>query len=555
MSSYLGKSGLDELMNDLLIILSDRERRSKVEVVDRGEGCEVRVVSGEINREYRVSSRAEELFRKLLATGLTPVILTPLSLLEDVRVFGLKSVIEVPHIPLQGDVWVETSKLQREESLPLSSAIETEFAPASVQPPSFTLLELGNLVMATKLPPPERVLSRARLLEAKGAKGFTPLEGLFHGVRKLINISSTGLGEPVVVVLTTPLKEREYFARHYFYLIWSVCRELYREIAGSYPEPVYLDLAELVQDVDRDDRLGNVELRRSERVWLRLQGYPSGRVMVLDCRGAEVSRDGLTQLLRRKFVETYSQGLGFVILLALQGRGNELKKCILKASSPYKPLLLRLSPYEPLYTEDRLADVLAKCFRLNKDSLLRIAHRYGSGSKYKLNTLDTIAAYVDRRYRDLVKKALFSRRNSKYLTKLVRVEPENEEHLALKLMAIKHLHEREGVPLSNIHCEERVDGNIPDIKVDERLIVECETLLGVGPCPVLKIFKTINKYRGQNRRIWVVVRNWAALLHLGDLYWAEHVLREEGKVDVTFFIPDFEEGYLVKLDEVWNDLR
>jgi len=56
--------------------------------------------------------------------------------------------------------------------------------------------------------------------------------------------------------------------------------------------------------------------------------------------------------------------------------------------------------------------------------------------------------------------------------------------------------------------------------------------------------------------IWVIVRNWSAVLHMGDLFWAESILRKElGEIRVKFFIPDIYNKSLRALDDVVRGLK
>jgi hypothetical protein len=82
----------------------------------------------------------------------------------------------------------------------------------------------------------------------------------------------------------------------------------------------------------------------------------------------------------------------------------------------------------------------------------------------------------------------------------------------------------------------------------------------VAPTPLIKIFESVRKYLGLNpskpvNEIWVIIRNWPALIHLGDLAWIENILREEFKknkrnVNVRFFVPDIHRGTIRALDDV-----
>ena len=139
-------------------------------------------------------------------------------------------------------------------------------------------------------------------------------------------------------------------------------------------------------------------------------------------------------------------------------------------------------------------------------------------------------------------------------------ERESEDHIAMKILAIKELHERYGTRLENITCTCEVGkGVIADVYVDSKgLAIECETLLGTSPAPLLKIFESVKKYNPKRlskpvNEVWVIIRNWPAILHIGDLLWAENILRRELRelnVEVKFFIPDVHRRSLRALDDI-----
>ncbi|MEM0240904.1 MAG: hypothetical protein QXP29_05530 [Candidatus Nezhaarchaeales archaeon] len=136
----------------------------------------------------------------------------------------------------------------------------------------------------------------------------------------------------------------------------------------------------------------------------------------------------------------------------------------------------------------------------------------------------------------------------------------------MKILAIKDLHERFNVKLDDMICTYEVgDEIVADIYVRSKaLAIECETMLGTAPAPLLKIFESVRKYIERPLKpdapvneIWIIVRNWPAVLHLGDLFWAENVLRKGLKQcgkKVKFLVPDIYRKSLVAIDDVRSDL-
>ena len=331
------------------------------------------------------------------------------------------------------------------------------------------------------------------------------------------------IGEPIIIILPE--------TKHcLWYLFWVLCRELYREAKGSlptsavftgYPPKIFLEGFE---------------------VWLRLFGTISNNIVIIRDEHLELGK-----WIKRKLSEMFSQELGFLIVIAKNVSGIEDK--IKDLCKPYIPKIfsfrLTLSD-EEFFT--RVRKMLSVIFGVPENQLPP--------------SMDMLVASLDRGYRNFLDEMLTSR----YLAHTRRdiSEKESEDHIALKTLAIKYLHEKMNIDLKNIICTCKVGEQIiADIYVEDKaLAVECETLFGVGATPLFKIFETARKYVERSldlpvKEIWIIVRNWSAALHLGDLYWAEKVLekelKEKGK-NVRIFIPDIYAGSLVLLDEIINKI-
>ncbi|RLE88965.1 MAG: hypothetical protein DRJ67_00635 [Thermoprotei archaeon] len=137
---------------------------------------------------------------------------------------------------------------------------------------------------------------------------------------------------------------------------------------------------------------------------------------------------------------------------------------------------------------------------------------------------------------------------SEYLLKVRRHSAggESEDHLALKVLAIRNLVEREGVRLDNIESEYGLCGGrvVADVYVKSRgLAVEVETLSGAGPAPILSIRDSAMKYVEHPgcsvSEVWVVVRPQSALLHALQLLKLRRALEEvlkEGGVKLKMLV-------------------
>lgn len=373
-------------------------------------------------------------------------------------------------------------------------------------------------------------------IKASMVKGWSLLELLLpeerEKLRNFITSATEYVGEPIIIVLPKS-------ALHVWYLFWVICREFYREARGSYPEPVIL--FKLKSEPTTKSKANCVQ--RLE-YWLKLYRSFSGKLVILDDECIE--DEHVKELFERRLKETFSQGLGFIIVLARDT--HETEELIKELCKPYIPKVFSIErvPEEGFLLE-RLSKTMSSLFGLP----VRLE---------RLSKLDAVVAEVDRKYRDFINELLLSDYIA-YVKRDVGVR-ESEDHVALKILAIKVLTEEHGLRPENICCTCPINENVvPDIYVENRgLVVECETMFEVAPTPLIKIFESVRKYLSLNpskpvNEIWVIIRNWPALIHLGDLAWIENILREEFKqnkrnVNVRFFVPDIHRRTIRALDDV-----
>ncbi|MBS7610371.1 hypothetical protein KEJ19_07440 [Candidatus Bathyarchaeota archaeon] len=403
--------------------------------------------------------------------------------------------------------------LQQEIKATLTEAVETLRATAQIQ-------QLKGIGLVELLIPDER-----------------------EKLRCFLGASGEYVGEPVIIILP----ESKY---HLWYLFWILCRELYREVKGAYPEPVVL-------------------LEEGCDVWLRHFGGLSGKIVVLkkECilSKKDVESNEKEKWFKRRLQEAFSQGLGFLIILAKEV--DEAEEFVRELCKPYKARIIAIRTVPELnYILSHLARVLSTCFGVPYDEVCKIE---GLEAKDRITTmiegklqefpqLDIMVARVDRAYRDLLNELLLGN----YLACVRRDvgEHESEDHVAMKILTIKNLHEIFGIKFEKITCTCEVgDKVIADVYVEEKaLAVECETILGTAPAPLLKVFESVRKYIERPltkpvNDVWVIVRNWSAILHLGDLLWAEDILKRELKQHnrkVRFFIPHIYGKSLQAIDDI-----
>jgi hypothetical protein len=415
-------------------------------------------------------------------------------------------------LTLQADVRAFTSKrlLALMETLfkvPMIS--EDVKARDKFQPLASTIVILQSRVKA-------KLLGSTRAIVARG---LGLLEILFpeekEKIRGLVSAASEYVGEPIIVILPKS-------SSHLWYLFWVICRELYREARGSYPEPVIL-LGEKSSD--------------SAEYWLKLYRSLSGKILIID----ESCIKSTKGVFKRRLPEAFSQGLGFIVVLA--DNVNDAEKTIKELCNPYIPRIISIEKVPEIgYILDRSTKIISSCF----------------GLVIMSDELDRIIAEVDRKYRDFINELL----TSEYVAYVRRdiSEHESEEHVAMKALVIKVLREEYNIRPEKICCTCPIDNIVADIYVeDKKLAVECETMFEVAPAPYIKIFETVRKYavrKGVNE-VWVVIRNWPILIHLGDLVWAEELLKNEFKqlgINIRFLVPDISRKTLRALDEIFDEI-
>ncbi len=311
-----------------------------------------------------------------------------------------------------------------------------------------------------------------------------------------------------------------------------ICKELYREVRGKYPEAMVF--------VKRPADVG---------LWLKTAGKIADNIIVMYenilnklLKGEELEGEKLAGLLERRFKEAFSQGLGFLILIASQI--DKVREKVEELCSPYTPRIL------DIHVTSSGEEVAMRLKRF-----LNALFGIPPYEEERPEFIDKLISGLDRDYRSFVNELL----PSEYVAYVKRSpsERESEDHVAMKVLTVKHLCEELNVQLKDVSCEKEVDvGVVADVYVENKaLAIECETLLGTAPAPLLKIFETVRKYANAKdvKDVWVVIRNWPAALHLGNLYWAEKLLQKElsqhGK-NVKFFVPNIYQKTLTPLDEI-----
>jgi hypothetical protein len=468
---------------------------------------EIQMPKLNFHRQTKIDAKSRNLLIALKLPGISEKIETKARIPEQISLGffvqeGVKASMAVFKASIKVQIQQKIEKISKQESKSVDLFLQKEFKALLSE-------EAEEL----------QVKALAQQLRGEGL-----LELLFpeeaEKLRRFRNASREYAGEPVIIVL--PEEE------HLWYLFWIACREVYREARGSYPEPAIL-------------------LDEGCEQWLKFSGSLSGKIAVLS--GRELEKESNRNLFRRRLREAFSQGLGYLIVIAKDV--EKTKELIEDLCRPYEPMMIAVRTIQNPELAKILARALSEGFGISYRDLCRtegLKDKITVISEKGLQTfpqLDVIVSRADRIYRDFLNEIL----SSKYLAHVRRDvgERESEDHIAMKILAIKHICEKLNLKPEEIECTCRIGGAEREVVSDvyvkgKALAVECETEFGTAPAPMLKIFESVRKYSGTPvNEIWVVIRNWSAILHLGDLLWAESVLREELKKEnkkVKFFVPD-----------------
>lgn len=322
-------------------------------------------------------------------------------------------------------------------------------------------------------------------------------------VEELRAVLEHPIGE-VIAFAIPKLSERD---EDSWYLLALALRELYREVKGRLPETL----------VFTSDHCGKFE------AWLRDDGRFSKRITIIDWSCMKSSET--MKMIRGRLLETLSQDLGFIVVHAPANMLMKVESDIADLSAPHKLKVIRIDGYVAKELELRkLLSMLAELFNIFATMDAAIP---------SIASLSRIFAEADRNYKNFIYNALSSRVLA-YVRRDVS-EEESEDHIAMKTFIIDYLVREFGIKPEDIHVTYKLsEGVVSDVYVEningKKVAIECETLFGTGPAPILKIFESVRKYinsRDKVSEVWLVIRPWNSLLHLGDLIWSETILRNE----------------------------
>ena len=341
-------------------------------------------------------------------------------------------------------------------------------------------------------------------------------------------------GRPVVLVV--PSVRGDSFVS----AVAIACREIYRVVKGGKPEPRWISAASMKEEIERylsaGDRIFVIDDREG-----KLLG--AGRVQTIESVEARVDLQALLDRLR----ELFSQDFGFVILHVKEEVADSVYAALEGLHLGVK--VVRVEPPRGWSLEDKRRFVEA-CWGFVEvegqsfDKMFREAEEKFFEELNNVGKDDAIALRVKQD------------------------ENASSEHECLKVFVVKCLAKElgcrsrreiaEALRSGLVETEYEFGGGRADIYVpSQQRFVEVETFYGTED-PVKKKLHgvTLSKYINRANRVDVVILNGLlAVLYAHRLLTLAEVYREDHRITVNFYVPNFKEERLVPLEEILDLLK
>jgi hypothetical protein len=346
-------------------------------------------------------------------------------------------------------------------------------------------------------------------------------------IRALSEVADSS-GRPVVLVV--PSVRGDPFVS----AVAIACREIYRVVKGGKPEPRWISVSSMKEEIERylsaGDRIFVVDDREG-----KLLG--AGRVQTIESAEARVDPRALLDRLR----ELFSQDFGFVILHVREEVADSVYAALEGLHLGAK--VVRVEPPRDWSLEDKRRFVEA-CWGFVKvegqsfDWMFREAEGKFFEELSRVGRNIAIRHWVER-------------------------DPSaSEEHESMKVFAAECLARElgrrseseivEALKSGLVKTEHEFGGGRADIYVhSQQRFVEVETFYGTGD-PIDKLDRvTLRKYIDRAKRVDIVVLNGLlAILHARRLAALARIYRKHHSITVNFYVPNFREKRLVSLKEV-----
>lgn len=317
---------------------------------------------------------------------------------------------------------------------------------------------------------------------------------------------------------------------NYISALQALCREIYRIKVGGLPRPKMIS-------VSKREAEERVEAERSIAIIDDSDGrfFDYSKIRGLDV-GEALEKVIRVDKLRERIMELPSQGFGFLIFY------------IKKEVAPV--LLSKLAP---------LSHVIPKLFYVKLRDLSHEEKELISTVTWGLVKPPIIASRFDEFFKscenafyDRLERIANDLRYYRHVKESLEDEGEGGAesflHYATKVLAVKHLVEKEKVSIEEIETEKKIDG-VPDIFIETRgLAIEVETLYGTGTVPLRKLIKTIGKYRDPKYEFRIVLPNLQLLAFIHELRMLRKWFRDKG-INFELYSLDVKKAELVPLEK------
>ncbi|MCC6050838.1 MAG: hypothetical protein LM580_09030 [Thermofilum sp.] len=340
-------------------------------------------------------------------------------------------------------------------------------------------------------------------------------------------------GRPVVLVV--PSVRGDSFVS----AVAIACREIYRVVKGGKPEPRWISVSSMKEEIERylsaGDRIFVIDDREG-----KLLG--AGRIQTIESVEARVDLQALLDRLR----ELFSQGFGFVIFHVKEEVADSVYAALEGLHLGAK--VVKVEPPSDWSPEDKRRFVEA-CWGFVEVE----------GQSFD---------WMFRRAEEKFFEELSRTGRNIAIRHWVELDPSaSEEHESMKVFAAECLARElgcrneseiaEALRSGLVETEHELGGGRADIYVpSQQRFVEVETFYGTGN-PLDKLDKvTLCKYIDQAKRVDIVILNGLlAILYARGLKKLASIYAKYHNITVNFYVPDFREKKLVPLERLLDLMK
>jgi len=322
----------------------------------------------------------------------------------------------------------------------------------------------------------------------------------------------------------------------YIHTISLICRELYRIVKGGKPEPRWLS-AGSKEEIEEHMKADNKIFVIDDTEYELLPDFSTKRSADLLDRVKESK-------LFDRLNELFSQDYGFIIF-HIPKWADKFAELLNSQVDNFIPKIINLRPTK--YMSNEMKKLVARiCW-----GFVEVSNK---GSNF-----DEIFSNAEKSYYDALGEVSRNVELKHY------VNPDENagfEHESLKLITVKALAtelKREVIELLKegiIETEYNINSGRADIYVKPKnRFIEIETLYGTED-PITKLDKvTLNKYKGMNANVDIVLLGLHILLYARDLYKLKKLYEREYNMTVNFYTINVKECRLVSIKELHGILK